>query len=79
MFPLWLTTVILLFFVWLLVVKSDKHLLLLWKEKKKKIYIYIYTLNMYTTLNQVAPPQPDWQVTNSRGNGLIIWRNEGRL
>ena len=78
MFPLWLATVILLFFVWLLVVKSDKHLLLLWK-KKIYIYIYIYTLNMYTTLNQVAPPKPDWQVTNSRGNGLIIWRNEGRL
>ena len=66
----------LLFFVWLLIVKTDKHLLLLWE---KNIRTYMYTLNMYTTLNQVAPPQPDWQVTNSRGNGLIIWGNEGRL
>ena len=29
MFPLWLATVILLFFVWLLIVKTDEHLLLL--------------------------------------------------
>ena len=30
MFPFWLAIVIILFFVWLLIVKMDKHFLLLW-------------------------------------------------
>ena len=30
MFPLWLAVIIILLFVWLLIEKTDKHLLLLW-------------------------------------------------
>lgn len=46
MFPLWLEIVIIFFFlVWLFIVKTDKHLLVLWKNKrfsaKEKRTVYI--------------------------------------
>ena len=34
MFPLWLAIVI-TFFVWLLIIKTNKHLSLLWKKKNE--------------------------------------------
>ena len=50
MFPLWLTVVIIFyFFVWLLIVKTDKHLLLLW-------------LCNYYSLNTIVSWLVNWKI-----------------